>query len=106
MLRRDEEVVGYVIFDAQVGQHEPIDFAVQLSTEGVVLRQEVVSYRERYGSQVRDERFRGQFVGKSMADELKVGRDVKIVSGATYSSRAMTVGVKRALFVLDLYRGE
>jgi hypothetical protein len=95
--RTGDHVDGYVLFDDQVGQHEPITFAVELSAEGAVLRQEIVVYRERYGSEVRAARFRGQFVGKTADDALVAGQDVMIVSGATYSSKAMAIGVKRAV---------
>ncbi len=97
-----QTLLGYVLFDQQKGQHEPIDFAVQLSPDRVVVRQEVVTYREKYGDGVRDARFRGQFVGKSAADGLVAGKDIIIVSGATYSSRAMAIGVKRALLLAEL----
>ena len=92
-------LLGYVIFDQQVGQHEPISFAVQLDAKKVVLRQEVVTYRERYGSGVTDARFRSQFVGMTAADPITAGKDVQIVSGATYSSKAMAIGVKRAVLL-------
>jgi len=99
---RDDALLGYVIFDAQTGQHQPIDFAVQLSPDHVVMRQEVVVYREKYGGGVADPRFRAQFQGLTAADPVVAGRDVDIVSGATYSSRAMAVGVKRDLVLAGL----
>ncbi len=95
---------GYVVIDEQIGQHEPITFAVQIDPAGTVIRQEVLVYREKYGSEVRDARFRKQFVGKTATDPLKVGSDVRIISGATYSSKAMAVGVKRALWLVGRVR--
>ncbi len=92
-----QELLGWVLLDEQVGQHEPITFAVQIGPDGRVLRHEVVVYRERYGAEVRDKRFRAQFVGKSASDPIVAGRDIRIVSGATYSSKAMAIGVKRAV---------
>jgi hypothetical protein len=50
---------------------------------------------------VRDPRFREQFVGKTAADPLRPGEEVVAVSGATISSRAMAVGVRRCLVLLD-----
>ena len=99
VVRVSSTLAGIVIFDEQVGQHEPISFAVQLAPDGTVVRQEVLVYREKYGHEVRDERFRRQFVGKGPGDALRPGKDVKIVSGATYSSRAMAIGVKRAIYL-------
>ena len=66
-----------------------------------MLRQEIVVYREARGDEVRDERFRAQFVGKSARDAIDTDQDIQAVSGATISSRAMAVGVKRAVVLFD-----
>lgn len=96
-----DRVDGYALFDDEPGQHLPITFAVKISPGGVVERQEIVAYREPRGDEVRDERFKRQFVGKTAADALCAGDDVQVVSGATISSRAMAVGVKRALVLVE-----
>jgi hypothetical protein len=94
-------VDGYAIFDEELGQHLPISFAVKLSPSGLVERHELVAYREARGDEVRDNRFRAQFIGKSARDSVRAGDDIVAVSGATISSRAMAVGCKRALVLLD-----
>jgi Na+-translocating ferredoxin:NAD+ oxidoreductase RnfG subunit len=95
------KVDGYALIDDEKGEHLPITFAVKLSPEGKVERQEIVTYRESRGDEVRDERFRQQFVGKSARDPLAVNQDIVVVSGATISSRAMATGVRRALVLFD-----
>jgi hypothetical protein len=101
------KVDGYALIDEEQGEHLPITFAVKLSPEGVVVRQEIVCYREPRGDEVRDARFRQQFVGKSARDPVATDRDIVAVSGATISSRAMATGVKRALVLFDeLVRGQ
>ena len=92
---------GYAFIDEEKGEHLPITFAVKLSPEGKVQRQEIVVYREARGDEVRDERFRAQFVGKSARDAIDTDEDIMAVSGATISSRAMAVGVKRAVVLFD-----
>jgi hypothetical protein len=94
-------VDGYALIDEEKGEHLPITFAVKLSAEGVVERQEIVAYREPRGDEVRDERFRKQFVGKSAHDPIAAGDDIIAISGATISSRAMAVGVRRAVVLFD-----
>jgi electron transport complex protein RnfG len=96
-----ETVDGYAILDDEPGQHLPISYAVKMSPRGTVERQEIMVYRERYGDEVRDPRFREQFVGKSAADPLRPGEEIVAVSGATISSRAMALGVRRCLVLLD-----
>jgi Na+-translocating ferredoxin:NAD+ oxidoreductase RnfG subunit len=94
-------VDGYAFIDEEKGEHLPITFAVKLSPQGKVMRQEIVVYRESRGDEVRDERFRAQFVGKSASDAIDTEQDIQAVSGATISSRAMAVGVKRACVLFD-----
>src|SRR5262249_24520308 len=94
-------VDGYAFIDDEKGEHLPITFAVKLSPAGKVVRQEVVVYREARGDEVRDEKFRAQFVGKSAGDPIDTNSDITVVSGATISSRAMAVGVKRAVGLFD-----
>src|SRR5438477_12846455 len=55
-------VDGYAVIDEEQGEHLPITFAVKLTPGGVVERQEIVCYRESRGDEVRDSRFRKQFV--------------------------------------------
>ena len=92
---------GYAFIDEEKGEHLPITFAVKLSPAGKVMRQEVVVYREARGDEVRDEKFRHQFVGKSARDAIDTDQDIMAVSGATISSRAMAIGVKRAVVLFD-----
>jgi hypothetical protein len=94
---KTDKIDGYAIIDEETGEHLPITFAVKLSPSCVVERQEVVAYREPRGDEVRDERFRQQFVGKSARDAITANLDIVAISGATISSRAMAVGVKRAV---------
>lgn len=96
-----EHIDGYALLDEENGQHLPISYAVKLSPKGSVERHEIMVYRERYGDEVRDPRFRQQFVGKTAADPLRPGEEVIAVSGATISSRAMAIGVRRCLVLFD-----
>ncbi|HZS36408.1 MAG TPA: FMN-binding protein [Polyangia bacterium] len=97
-----DHVDGYAIIDEEKGEHLPITFAVKLSPTGVVERQEIVAYREPRGDEVRDDRFRKQFVGKSARDQIAADCDIVAISGATISSRAMAVGVKRVVVLFDV----
>jgi hypothetical protein len=92
------KVDGYALIDEELGEHLPITFAVKLTPAGVVERQEIVIYRE---DEVRDARFRKQFVGKCARDPIAVDRDIDSISGATISSRAMAAGVKRAVVLFE-----
>ena len=80
-----------------VGKHEYITYAIGLNADGSVKQVEIMDYRESYGYQVRDEQWRQQFVGKTVADPLKLNQDIRNISGATLSSKHIADGVKRVL---------
>ena len=88
---------GWFIVDEVVGKHEFITYAVGLNQDGSVKQVEIMDYRETYGGQIRDQKWRAQFVGKTNNSALKLGGDIKNISGATLSCRHITDGVKRLL---------
>jgi hypothetical protein len=88
---------GWFIVDQVVGKHEFITFALALDAAGAVKSTEILVYREAYGGQVRNPRWLAQFKGKHAGDSLKLGKDVKNISGATLSSKHITDGVRRLL---------
>lgn len=88
---------GWFIIDEVVGKHEVITFAVGLNADGGVRGIEIMEYRETYGYEIRDPRWRAQFIGKTAADPLRLDRDIRNISGATLSCRHVTDGVKRLL---------
>jgi electron transport complex protein RnfG len=96
-----DKPTGFAIHDDEIGLHEPISFGVRFGLGGGVERVEIMAYREPYGDEVRQERFRRQFVGKTAADPITAGKDIDIVSGATYSSKSVALGVKRDTLVLE-----
>ena len=90
-------LLGYFIVDYVIGKHLVIDYVVALDPQGRVLQVEILTYRESYGSEIRDAAWREQFVGKTLRNPLKLDQDIRNISGATLSSRHVTEGVKRVL---------
>ena len=93
---------GWFILDEVIGKHEFITYAVGLNADGSVKQVEVMDYRENYGSEIRNEKWRAQFAGKKHGAKLKLDADIKNISGATLSCRHITDGVKRLLATYDL----
>lgn len=83
--------------DEVIGKHEAITYAVGINADGRVRQVEILDYRESYGSEVRNEKWRRQFVGKGPGDPVLLDRDIRNLSGATLSSRHVTDGVRRLL---------
>ncbi len=107
-LLRDEQQVwrvsggGWFIVDEVVGKHEFITYAAGLNADGSVKQIEIMDYRETYGDQIRDRKWRAQFVGKTGKSTLKLDSDIKNISGATLSCRHITDGVKRLLAFYEI----
>jgi Na+-transporting NADH:ubiquinone oxidoreductase subunit NqrC len=93
---------GWFIVDEVVGKHEFITYAVGLNADGSVKQIEIMDYRETYGGQIRDEKWRAQFLGKTSKSTLKLDADIKNISGATLSCRHVTDGVKRLVALYDV----
>lgn len=93
---------GWFIVDDVLGKHEFITYAVGITADGAVKGIEIMEYRETYGHEVRDPKWRVQFLGKTKAAPLKLDQDIRNISGATLSSRHITDGVKRLLALHDL----
>ncbi len=85
---------GIFVLDHVIG-----NYAVSI-VGGRVHRVDILQYRESYGGEVRSPSWLGQFVGKTSGSPLKVGADIRNISGATLSSMHVTEGVKR---ILDAY---
>jgi FMN-binding domain len=99
-----DKLLGLFVLDRVIGKHLYIDYAVALDTSGRIMRVEILQYRESYGGEVREPGWLAQFVGKTSASPLKVGADIRNISGATLSSLHVTEGVKRVLATYGSHR--
>src|SRR5205807_8151256 len=93
---------GWFIVDEVVGKHEFITYAAGLNLDGSVKQIEIMDYRETYGGQIRDQKWQGQFVGKTTKSTLKLESNVKKISRPTLNCRHITDGVKRLLAVYEI----
>lgn len=89
--------LGTLVIDKVFGKHEFITYAVALDPTGAVLGVEIMDFRESYGDEVRNGRWRAQFSGRRAGEPLKIDRQIKNVSGATLSCVHITNGVRRVL---------
>jgi Na+-translocating ferredoxin:NAD+ oxidoreductase RnfG subunit len=92
----------YFVVDQVLGKHELFTIALGLNEDSSVRQVEILDYRESYGYEVRNERWRKQFIGKTPAASLNLGDDIKNISGATLSCRHITDAVKRLLATYDI----
>lgn len=107
-LLRDEQRIwrvsggGWFIVDEVIGKHEFITYAVGLSADGAVRGIEIMEYRESYGGEIRNPKWRAQFLGKTKTAPLTLDKDIQNLSGATLSSRHVADGIRRLLALHDV----
>jgi hypothetical protein len=92
-----DRLLGLVVLDHVIGKHLYIDYTAAFDTSGRVTKVDILQYRESYGGEVRESGWLSQFVGKSGGSALRVGSDIRNISGATLSSLHLTEGIKRLL---------
>ncbi len=86
---------GWFIIDQVIGKHENIDLAFAFDSEGKVMDFEILTYRETYGYEVANPKWKAQFKGRDYREHLKLDDQIKNISGATLSCRHITDGINR-----------
>jgi hypothetical protein len=93
---RGDVVLGYAFIDVHNVRTLPEAFLIVLSPQGEVQSLRLLAFHEPLEYMPREGWYE-QFRDKSIADTLRLGSDVHGIVGATLSSRATTLGVRRAL---------
>lgn len=97
--KKDGQITAYALIDSEIGKHLPMTYIVGISPSGQITRVELMVFREVRGWEVRERRFMRQFEQKDQKDQVRIGPELRSVSGATLSCRAMAKGIRRALFL-------
>lgn len=98
------QTLGYATVMNEIGKTRYITFMVVLDAGGTVKSVDLLVFRETQGYEIENPRWRKQFEGKTIEDPLRLKRDIRSISGATLSVRAVTKGVKKALAVFRVVR--
>ena len=94
---RADSLLGFAQVGNVLGKDQPITFLVAIDPGDRLKDVDILVYREPYGGEVAYEPWRRQFRGKTAGDSLRVGREIRSISGATISVHAVTLGVRRLL---------
>ena len=86
--------LGYFFVDEVLGRQDLITYAVGIDAGGALGTLEVLAYRESHGGEIRNRRWREQFIGRRALSELRFRTDIKNIAGATLSSEHVTQGVR------------
>jgi len=94
---RADSLLGFALVGDVIGKDQPITFLVAVDPADRLKDVDILVYREPYGGEVAYEPWRRQFRGHVASDSLRVGKEVRSISGATISVHAVTLGVRRVL---------
>lgn len=102
--RKGGVLQGVGIFDTHVVRTQPETVMVAISPAGVVLRIEVVQFREpqEYSAPAR---WTAQLTGKTLTPTLSLKGEIKPISGASLTAQAMVDASRRALALFQVLRG-
>lgn len=98
----DNKPVGYAVVDKIRGKTDLITFMVVVNPDGAVKMVEILRHVESPGKAVSQKRFLSQFEGKKASDGSSLKSDIRHISGATISCRAITRGVRKVLAHLSV----
>jgi hypothetical protein len=101
-----DSLLGFARVRNVKGKDQPITYLVATGPDLRLRDIDILVYREAYGGEIAYDAWRKQFRGLGPDDPLEVGRDIRSISGATISVNAVTLGVRRTLADLALWRKE
>jgi len=93
----ENSVKGYVLVDEAMGRYHSFKFMVFVNPELEVQAVYVLQYDEDYGSEITSKKWLEQFKGFNPQNEIIYKQNIDAISGATISSKSITIGIKEAL---------
>ena len=90
---------GYVFRVATMGYGGKMVLLVGIGEDGTLKGIQVLEHQETpgLGSNITEESFRSQFVGKSVDDPFEAKKDIQAITGATISTRAVASACRGAI---------
>lgn len=91
---QQEQVLGYLLSTRAMGRYDYFDYLVAYAPDLSVLGLSVITYRSSHGAAICQKKWLSQFRGYS-GEELRLGKEIDALSGATISANAMVGDLRR-----------
>jgi NosR/NirI family nitrous oxide reductase transcriptional regulator len=103
----EENLLGYIALGEANGYGGPLILAVAVTPDGEVIGAAVADHKETssWMARVLGNGFLNVFTGKSYSDPFVLGNDIDAMTGATYTTRAMSEAVLEASHSVARYVG-
>jgi hypothetical protein len=98
---KGSEMLGYAVLDTHVVRTLPETFMVVMAPGGTVKRVEILAFYEP-PEYVPAARWKQQFEGRRLDDDLRLGGSIQGITGSTLSATATTQGVRRVLALVKV----
>lgn len=99
---RKGEIIGHVLTDAERGQYGTIEIVLGLGVDGKVAAIYIQRSRER-DKAMKSKEFLDQFIGKTVADPLRLGEDIN--TGRSVATEQTAFGVRKMLVMYEELKG-
>ena len=93
----EEETVGYLVTGNANSKYREFDFYILYSINAIIMKVEILTYRETHGFEICNKKWLQQFIGLGTANEIEYNNKIDGISGATISVSNM----KHEIFILS-----
>ena len=102
---KDGQLLGYAHIDVHTVRTKPEGFMVVLGPDGIVDEVKILAFYEPL-EYLPGDRWLEQLSGRSLTDDLLVGRAIAGITGSTLSSHAVVLGIRRTLALHEVLHGD
>lgn len=95
VMKQQDSVLGYVMSTSAKGRYDYFDYAVAYAPDLSVLGLSILVYRSSQGAAICQKGWLSQFEGYA-GEELRLGKEIDAVAGATISATSLVRDMKRA----------
>ncbi len=92
-------VDGFIVYTQAKGRYDYFDYLIVTTSEPSVQKIKVLKYRSEHGGEIAARKWLKQFENYS-SGELKYGKDISAISGATISAGSITTDIPKVLAIL------
>lgn len=96
-----EDGIRYVLPDIAPSRSETFSYLLYFDSSKQITGVDVLAYRESYGYEIDYSYFRNQFKGKRKAGNIRFGRTIQNISGATISARSLTNSIHDLMLIVN-----
>ena len=96
-IKKADVVLGYFVVAKAPSKFHKFDYYIMFDKKGMILKVEVLRYRENYGAEICNKRWLKKFINTSTSNFAQYNRKIDGISGATISVNS----IKKDVFLLS-----